>query len=179
MGTFKQMLADMELVGENTGNVILAKIKNTMSDWHIVEKNFNCLLEEYRSTVLPSVVESWNALSCDQQLFLRDACFSDTASATLCQWEATHFEGAPVQTYALRRKSESGRVRLIRTACKAFSKHGSEQSGVYLPFTSFLASNETAWHHSEVIDSTFCFVMLSFFLTFLPSEDDIWKFLHI
>ena len=66
---------------------------------------------------------------------------ADAASATLCQWESTHFEGAPVQTCALKRKSESGIVRLIRTACKALSKHGSEQSGVYLPFTSFLSSN--------------------------------------
>ena len=58
MDTFKQILADIELVGGgNTGNVILAKIKNTMSDRHIVEKNFN-LLEEYRSTILPAVVES-------------------------------------------------------------------------------------------------------------------------
>lgn len=34
--TFKQILADVDLVGgENIGNVILAKIKNTMSDRHI------------------------------------------------------------------------------------------------------------------------------------------------
>ena len=33
MDTFKQILADMDLVGgENTGNVILAKIKNMISD---------------------------------------------------------------------------------------------------------------------------------------------------
>ena len=39
------------------------------------------------------------------------------------------------------RKSEPGIIRLIRTACKALSKHGCEQSGVYQPFTSFLKSN--------------------------------------
>ena len=64
MDTFKQILADVDLVGgENTGNVILGKIKNTVSDRHIVEKNLNSLLEEYRSTILPGVVESWNMLS--------------------------------------------------------------------------------------------------------------------
>ena len=42
------------------------------------------------------------------------------------------------------RKSESGIVRLIRTACKALSKHGSEQSGMYQPFTTFLRSNGVA-----------------------------------
>ena len=58
---------------------------------------------------------------------------ADTASATLYQWEATHFEGAPVQTCALQRKSESGIVRLIRTACEALSKHDSEQESVADP----------------------------------------------
>ena len=66
---------------------------------------------------------------------------ANTASATLCQWENTHFEGAPVQTCALKRKSESGIVRLVQNACKALSKYGSEQSGVYLPFSLFLSSN--------------------------------------
>ena len=120
MDTFKQILADVDLVGgENTGNVILAK---TMSDRHIVEKNFNSLLKEYRSTILPSVVETWNTLSQDQQQTMSTLnnffCgmhilvgMADTASATLYQWENTHFEGAPVQTCALKRKSESGIVR--------------------------------------------------------------------
>ena len=39
------------------------------------------------------------------------------------------------------RKSESGTVRLVRTACKALSKLGSEQSGVYQSFTTFLFSH--------------------------------------
>ena len=32
-------------------------------------------------------------------------------------------------------------MRLVRTACKALCKHGSEQSGVYQAFTSYLSSN--------------------------------------
>ena len=153
LDTFKQVLADIELVGgENAASVILAKIKNTMSDRHIVEKNFNTLLEEYRSSILPDVVQSWNALSCEEQQSMSTLnnffCgmhvlvgMADAASATLCQWEATHFKEHPIHSCVLIRKSEPGIVRLIRTACKAFSKHGSEQSGVYLPFTSFLTSN--------------------------------------
>ena len=39
------------------------------------------------------------------------------------------------------RQSESGIVLLSRTACKALCKHGSEQSGVYQPFNTFLATN--------------------------------------
>lgn len=42
------ILADIEAVASNvTGNRILANIKNTMSDRHIVEKKFNALLEDY------------------------------------------------------------------------------------------------------------------------------------
>ena len=39
-----------------------------MSDRHIVEKNFNELLEGYRSEVLPSIVEGWSDLSPDEQV---------------------------------------------------------------------------------------------------------------
>ena len=37
--------------------------------------------------------------------------------------------------------SNTGTVRLIRTACKAFQKHGSEQSGAHMPFSTFLVAN--------------------------------------
>jgi len=44
----EQILSDVELVAQSgSGNPILSKIKNTMSDSHVVEKNFNALLEEY------------------------------------------------------------------------------------------------------------------------------------
>ena len=40
--TFRQILSDIEVVaGPKSGGLILAKIKNAMSDRHIVEKNFN------------------------------------------------------------------------------------------------------------------------------------------
>ena len=68
---------------------------------------------------------------------------ADTAASTLLQWETTHFSEDPINhsTGVLVHKSESGTVRLVRTACKALSKHGSEQSGIYQPFTAYLSSN--------------------------------------
>ena len=45
----------------------MSKIKNTMSDCHIVEKNFNTSLEDYRLKVLPSVVDNWDELSIDEK----------------------------------------------------------------------------------------------------------------
>ena len=62
--SLQMILADIEAVaGDGIGDKILANIKNTTSDRHIVEKKFNGLLEEYRQEILPSVVAGWDALS--------------------------------------------------------------------------------------------------------------------
>lgn len=68
----KQALSDIEAaccaVGHpgdhciSKAKEILASLKNTMSDRHIVENNFNELLEVYRAEVLPDVIERWNLL---------------------------------------------------------------------------------------------------------------------
>ena len=62
---------------------------------------------------------------------------ADTTCSTLLHWEKAHFE-APVgaaATVSTANKSESGIVRLVHTTCKAMCRHGSEQSGVYQPFS--------------------------------------------
>ena len=51
----------------SSSHAILVSIKNTMSDRHIVEKNFNQLLKSYREESLPIVIKNWNLLSEDQQ----------------------------------------------------------------------------------------------------------------
>ena len=154
LNTLKIILSDIDLVvGEGTGNKILRCIKNTMSDRHIVEKKFNRLLEDYRVEILPMVVADWETLSVDEQSNLSSLnnffCgmhvivgMADAASSTLMQWESAHFDaGVPSSGSVIVRKSEPGIVRLIRTASKALSKHGCEQSGVYQPFTSILKSS--------------------------------------
>jgi len=104
LSTFQQILFDLELtVQSGSSDVILSKIKNTMSDRHIVEKNFNALLEGYRLEVLPSVIDNWAELNVDEQQSISTLnnffCglhllvgMADTASSTLLQWELTHFE---------------------------------------------------------------------------------------
>ena len=109
-------------------------------------------MEEYRAQILPEVITSWQDLSSEDQQSISSLnnffCglhllvgIADVSSSTLLQWEATHFSEDPAGAGVLVRKSESGTVRLIRTACKAFSKHGCEQSGVYQSFTTYLLSN--------------------------------------
>ena len=67
---------------------------------------------------------------------------ADTAAATLLEWERIDSDLDSISPHVMVRKSESGVIRLIRTACKAFSKHASEQSGVYQRFTAFLKTND-------------------------------------
>ena len=96
---------------------------------------------------------------------------ADTAASTLLQWETTHFSEDPVghSTGVLVHKSESGTVRLVQTACKALSKHGSEQSE-YISLLQYICHLITYQrihlHHLGVIDLIFYFMMLVLFTTF-------------
>jgi len=66
---------------------------------------------------------------------------ADTTASTWLQWEAIHFSEDPAGSSVFVRNSESRIIRFVHTACKALSKHGSEQSGVYQSFTAYLLSN--------------------------------------
>ena len=139
-------LADIDsvckAVPSQTGaaNKILVSLKNTMSDRHIVEKNFNDLLQSYRLEVLPEVVNGWESLTPDQQSTMCKmnnffcglhflVALADSCSATLCQWESAHEEEISTQ---------SGTLRLIRTACKAVQKQCSQKAGCHVMFRAYL-----------------------------------------
>jgi len=80
---------------------------------------------------------------------------ADSAAAVLLEWEKVCSKTIiPSSPHVLAQKSEHGTIRLIRTACKAFSKHGSEKS-VYQSVTAFLKMKyyEILWHHSMVTGS--------------------------
>ena len=117
--TFVQILSDIELVaGPGSGNLILSKIKNTMSDRHVVEKKFNELLEDYRRDVLPVIVSGWEQMTSEEQGSVSTLknffCgmhvvvgMADTTSSVLLRWESTHFDKSvgAAATCALARKS--------------------------------------------------------------------------
>ena len=48
---------------KNVSNKIISSIKNIMSDRHIVQKKFNSVFQDYRASVLPNVVENWDAMN--------------------------------------------------------------------------------------------------------------------
>ena len=151
----KTILNDIEtVVGEGAGKEILSEIRNTMSDRHVVQKKFNVLLEEYRTEILPEIETRWSRLSEEEKESLSTLnnffCgmhlvvgLADTAASTLMEWEDLQFKepvGAAAISGGIASSKESGTVRLLRTACKAFQKHGCEKSGVYIHFSTFLKS---------------------------------------
>ena len=91
--------------GTDMSNRILASIKNTMSDRHIVEKKFNELLESYRAESLPDIVEGWKDFTPEQQLSFTHIIMNnffcglhflvglaDTSAETLKIWEQLHID---------------------------------------------------------------------------------------
>ena len=122
---------------------ILAKLKNTMSDRHSAEKLFARMLSEYRANILPDIISEWSNLTEDekQQLTRMNNFYcglhfvvglADTAEATLKVWESTFND--------LDTGNTSGTQRLVRTACKAFHRRGSEQAGCSVQFRTYLLS---------------------------------------
>ena len=152
----QEILTDIDDVGTSLGRSpalgkVLANVKNTMSDRHVVQKSFNELLENYRADILPAVVENWDAMSkIEQEQTTRLNNFfcglhfitglADTAEAVLKEWEATVTTSTLTKSLQNRGffSSESGTQRLVRTACKALHKRGSEQAGCPVQFSTFL-----------------------------------------
>ena len=144
---FKGILQEVERVCNiatgrtNVGAQTLSTVKNTMSDRHIVQKNFNQLLQAYREEALPVIITNWSELTAVQQKALASMnhffCglhflvgLADTASEVLKQWEMIHDDDT--------NDSESGTVRLVRTTCKAIHRRGCAKSGCYITFREFL-----------------------------------------
>ena len=64
LSEIEESLQDTE---KNVSNKIISSIKNIMSDRHIVQKKFNSFFQDYHASVLPNVVENWDAMSEDIQ----------------------------------------------------------------------------------------------------------------
>ena len=152
--SFKSLLTDLEecINDDNFLNKAVCSIKNVMSDRHIVQKNFNKVLQEYRTSVLPSVKSNWNELSeleksklstinqffCGMHFIVG---LADIAESSLKTFDQLLYDGKAVGSLAkggYSRNGESGTVRLVRTLCKAVQTRGCEKSGRIQDFSSFL-----------------------------------------
>lgn len=142
----------------NPGYSILANIRDTMSDRASTEKTFNKLLEEFRSTILPEVVDNWNDLDdmekklcsklnnffCGLHLLVGMA---DSCETSIKKFEIEFHDGKNIGS-AVRlelkkyHRNESGVLRLIRTASKSFAVGEDEKNGVSLPWNTYLKQKD-------------------------------------
>lgn len=125
---------------------LILSIKNTMSDRASVNKKFNEEFDILREKVAREVIKNFKDLSdsekesvlqvghfyCGLHLIVNFGSEADTALKTV---EAAMLEGKNPYSF---KSSESGTFRLIRTICKAFEEHGSDEAGVASHFNTFL-----------------------------------------
>ena len=148
--TFQEILADIEHQSKatqgETSRIILTNIVARMSDRAATEIKLGELIEETRKEVLPLVHEQFRDMSPDDITavgkLLVFSCglhglvhMAETAGKSLLEAEKGLFGGSiPSAAPQMRSPSESGTVRLVRTACKAFARGGDARSGCHLQF---------------------------------------------
>ncbi|MBN3312970.1 SPIN4 protein, partial [Atractosteus spatula] len=165
--TVREMVKDVVNSGSRDSDTtrsekeIFCKITNLIGDRASTEKKFNEILAQYRTDILPEIVDGFDDLSETDKarigvinelfcgLHLIDG-LAHQANVTLSVWERMIFGGEKVGSVSLdwmhRTVGESGTVRLIRSVCKAIHERGCEKSGKSVQFRSFLLSQGKSDH---------------------------------
>lgn len=159
---FKQVIAEVTAIGERCGQTVageklLASLTNTMTDRAAVNTKFNDLLEGYRKEVLAATRDDWQELSEEEQCSIAKLnnhfCglhmlvnLAEQCNAVLVEFEnmqslASTSSGSVSGDIQITDKSESGTIRLVRTCCKTFERHGSEQAGRMVEFAEYCREN--------------------------------------
>lgn len=152
---FKEILSDIDQVSTSSENenskLILKHIVATMSDRAATEVKFNTLLQDYKTSLLPVIIENFETLSPVEQNSISKLghffCglhalvhFADTCQKAILETEKGFFDGGvvPIFDKHFLNSTESGTLRLIRTASKAFAAGADEKSGCFGPFVTFV-----------------------------------------
>lgn len=120
----------------NLGKQIICNLKNTMSDRASTEKLFNEILTEYRSSLLPEIVDNFDKLSEDDIISAKQMnnffcglhlLISLAEVTAKCLKPLENFDDpigaeADKSTRLFIKTSESSIMRYIRTSCKLFAK---------------------------------------------------------
>ena len=134
------------------GTRLMRSIAHRVSDQATTEVKFNTLLETYVNDILPLIEAASAELEEeeeemeeeDQRIVVRINNFfcglhslvhyADLADKAALEAETTFFgtkEDIPALNATFRKAGESGAARTVREVCKATSRGGNEQSGVY------------------------------------------------
>ena len=144
MDALKDILEELGQTGARHGysdaaNKIIANIKSTMSDRASSQKAFNTLLSEYRTNVLPLIIDNWESLGENEQASMSQMFHYFCGMHLLVNMAENVTEALKLFENANGTSdNESGTVRLVRTTCKAFQRRACEKSGCPLQFTSYL-----------------------------------------
>ena len=122
---------------------------NTMTDRHITNSCVDEMLVAWRNEIAPKLFESFDQLSDDAKHKLTHVnsfkCnlhfligLATEANKALITFEDITVKSKNKSFDVINQAGESGTVRTIRTVCKAFEKHGSEEAGVMVNFAVFL-----------------------------------------
>ena len=125
---------------------LIASLKHTMSDQRSANPTFNLALKKLRSDLLETAIINWENLTppsregikkmtnffCKMHIVVN---FASEADKILKLFESNIAEGRNPQALGT---TESGSIRLIRTACKFFTSRGCDKSGVHIMWKSYL-----------------------------------------
>ena len=155
LATFQEILKDIEHRYKVDDSIVskkcLVNIIATMSDRASTEIKFNELLQDFRSKILPDLIENWSSMSNEDQTAVSQLMnffcglhslvhFAEAAPKALIQTENASFdEKAPILDKRFLKSSESGTLRLVRTASKALARGADEKSGKYMEFKLYLS----------------------------------------
>lgn len=124
---------------ERVFSELVLSIRSTMSDQCAVNPCFNEQLKQLRERLLPLCIENWSSLSKSSQDELKNMCnffcklhllanFATECDKILKMLDVACEDDNKTKHVFI--TNESGAVRLIRTACKAFHPRGSDEAGV-------------------------------------------------
>lgn len=147
LSTFMEVIDDIRRQSRESdsdiGRKILCNIANTMSDRAATEKAWHTQLEKYIQEIQPQLqqlspedrrpVERLAGYYCGLHSFIQVA---ETSDAALSEIELRN--PIDLSNGQLVQKTESGVVRLIRTAAKAFARAGDAKSGCFSDFKIFM-----------------------------------------
>ena len=164
-GSVKDICDAIDGDKEKDFSLLVASIKNTMSDLGPVNPLFNSKLEIIRSELLPKVMSNWDELEdiqkgeiirmgsflCKLHLLCK---FSTQTGKSLKEFEYIILDKDYEKQFAFNTK-ESSPTQLIRIACKAFHPRGSDECGVASYFNAFLSNRDQSNLFASFIGNRF------------------------
>ena len=163
---------------------LLESIKTTMSDQGPINPLFNAQLKILRESVLPTAIENWVTFDAIKKDELKEmsnyfcklhliANFGTETDTYLKEFEQIMLHDDFETNFVFASKKESGAFRLIRTACKAYHKRGSDECGVAQHFNSFLSSRGETPHLESFVGNRFNIVFHNAAALYFHKESEV------